>query len=347
MNAQSPKSDAPTFDEIRRILREIPAPDQEAVTKVVARQVELTKPPGALGRLEDLAEWLAGWQGRAQPRVERPRVAVFAGAHGVARRGVSAYPPEVTGQMVQNFLKGGAAINQLAGAIDADLRIYELDIEHPTADFTQGPAMSEARAANAMAYGMMAAEPGIDVLCLGEMGIGNTTAASTLCAALFGGSGADWAGPGTGVQGAALQRKVETIDAGLGRHRDLVERKDALGLLAAVGGEEFAAIAGAVLAARMGRIPVLLDGFACTAAAAVLHALDRRALAHCLVAHRSAEPGHARLLETIGQKPLLDLGMRLGEGSAAALAVPLLKAAAACHNGMATFAEAGVSSRNG
>ena len=347
MNAQSPKSDAPTFDEIRRILREIPAPDQEAVTKVVARQVELTKPPGALGRLEDLAEWLAGWQGRAQPRVERPRVAVFAGAHGVARRGVSAYPPEVTGQMVQNFLKGGAAINQLAGAIDADLRIYELDIEHPTADFTQGPAMSEARAANAMAYGMMAAEPGIDVLCLGEMGIGNTTAASTLCAALFGGSGADWAGPGTGVQGAALQRKVETIDAGLGRHRDLVERKDALGLLAAVGGEEFAAIAGAVLAARMGRIPVLLDGFACTAAAAVLHALDRRALAHCLVAHRSAEPGHTRLLEAIGQKPLLDLGMRLGEGSAAALAVPLLKAAAACHNGMATFAEAGVSSRNG
>ncbi len=347
MNAQPPKSDAPSFDELRRILREIPAPDQEAVTRVVARQVELTKPPGSLGRLEDLAEWLAGWQGRAQPKVDRPRVAVFAGAHGVAARGVSAYPPEVTGQMVQNFLKGGAAINQLAGAIDADLRIYELDLEHPTNDFTQGPAMSEARAANAMAYGMMAAEPGIDVLCLGEMGIANTTAASTLCAALFGGSGADWAGPGTGVQGAALQRKIETIDAGLARHRALVEQKDALGLLAAVGGEEFCAIAGAVLAARMGRIPVLLDGFACTAAAAVLYALDRRALAHCLVAHRSAEPGHTRLLEAIGQKPLLDLGMRLGEGSAAALAVPLLKAAAACHNGMATFAEAGVSSKDG
>ena len=346
MNAQPTKTDAPTFDEIRRILRQIPAPDQEAVTRVVAREVELTKPPGALGRLEAIAEWLAGWQGRAQPRVERPRVAVFAGAHGVAARGVSAYPPEVTGQMVQNFLKGGAAINQLAGAIDADLRIYELDLEHPTADFTQGPAMSEARAANAMAYGMMAAEPGIDVLCLGEMGIGNTTAASTLCAALFGGSGADWAGPGTGVQGEALKRKVQTIDAALARHRTLIEQKDPLALLAAVGGEEFAAIAGAVLAARMGRIPVLLDGFACTAAAAVLYALDRRALAHCLVAHRSAEPGHTRLLEAIGQKPLLDLGMRLGEGSAAALAVPLLKAAAACHNGMATFAEAGVSSKD-
>ena len=345
MNAQPPKSDAPSFDEIRRILRQLPAPDQEAVTKVVARQVELTKPPGSLGRLEDIAEWLAGWQGRAQPKVERPRVAVFAGTHGVAARGVSAYPPEVTGQMVQNFLGGGAAINQLAGAIDADLRIYELDIAHPTDDFTQGPAMNEARTANAMAYGMMAAEPGIDVLCLGEMGIGNTTVASTLCAALFGGTGADWAGPGTGVQGEALKRKIATIDAALERHRALIEQKDPLALLAAVGGEELAAIAGAVLAARMGRIPVLLDGFACTAAAAVLYAMDRRALAHCLVAHRSAEPGHTRLLEAIGQRPLLDLGMRLGEGSAAALAVPLLKAAAACHNGMATFAEAGVSSK--
>jgi nicotinate-nucleotide--dimethylbenzimidazole phosphoribosyltransferase len=205
--------------------------------------------------------------------------------------------------------------------------------------------MGEARAANAMAYGMMAAEPGIDVLCLGEMGIGNTTAASTLCAALFGGTGTDWAGPGTGVQGEALRRKIATIDAALAQHRALIERKDPLALLAAVGGEEFAAIAGAVLAARMGRIPVLLDGFACTAAAAVLYAMDRRALAHCLVAHRSAEPGHARLLEAIGQKPLFDLGLRLGEASGAALAVPLLKAAAACHNGMATFAEAGVSSK--
>jgi len=247
---------------------------------------------------------------------------------------------------VQNFLSGGAAINQLAQAIDADLRIYELDLAHPTADFTRGPAMSEARAANAMAYGMMAAEPGIDLLCLGEMGIANTTTAATLCAALFGGRGIDWAGPGTGVQGEALQRKIAVIDEALVRHKDLIGTHDPLDLLAAVGGEEFAAIAGAVLAARMGRIPVLLDGFACTTAAAVLWAIDRRALAHCLVAHRSAEPGHTRLLETIGQRPLLDFGMRLGEASAAALAVPLLKAAAACHNGMATFAEAGVSSKS-
>jgi nicotinate-nucleotide--dimethylbenzimidazole phosphoribosyltransferase len=336
----------PTFEEMRRILRELPGPDQGAQTKVVQRQTELTKPPGSLGRLEEIAEWLAAWQGRASPRIERPRIAVFAGTHGVAARGVSAYPPEVTGQMVKNFLSGGAAINQLAGSIDADLRIYELDLEHPTNDFTKGPAMSEARAANAMTYGMMAAEPGIDVLCLGEMGIANTTTAATLCAALLGGNGADWAGPGTGVQGKALAHKIAVIDEALAHHRALIEQRDPLALLAAVGGEELAAIAGAVLAARMGRIPVLLDGYACTAAAAVLHAIDRHALDHCLVAHRSAEPGHARLLEAIGQRPLLDFGMRLGEASAAALAVPLLKAAAACHNGMATFAQAGVSSKN-
>jgi nicotinate-nucleotide--dimethylbenzimidazole phosphoribosyltransferase len=333
------------FEEIREILRHLPGPDQTAQTEVVKRQMELTKPPGSLGRLEEIAEWLASWQGRAHPRVDRPRVAVFAGAHGVARRGVSAYPPEVTGQMVKNFLDGGAAINQLAASIDADLRIYELDLEHPTDDFTQGPAMSEARAAKAIAYGMMAAEPGIDVLCLGEMGIANTTTASALCAALFGGGGAEWAGPGTGVTGAALANKIAVIDEALGRHRETIAARDPLALLAAVGGEELAAIAGAVIAARMGRIPVLLDGFVCTAAAAVLQALDRHALDHCLVAHRSAEPGHTRLLDAIGQKPLFDFGMRLGEGSAAALAVPILKAAAACHNGMATFASASVSNK--
>jgi nicotinate-nucleotide--dimethylbenzimidazole phosphoribosyltransferase len=335
-----------TFDEMRRILRALPGPDLEARTEVVRREVELTKPAGSLGRLEEIAEWLAAWQGRAQPKVEHPRIAVFAGSHGVAARGVSAYPAEVTAQMVKNFLDGGAAINQLAKSIDADLRVYELDLAHPTDDFTQGPAMSEARAASAMAYGMMAAEPGIDVLCLGEMGIANTTTAATLSAALFGGGGADWAGPGTGVKGAALAHKIAVIDEALAHHKQAIVQRDPLALLAAVGGEELAAIAGAVLAARMGRIPVLLDGYACTAAAAVLYAIDRHALDHCLVAHRSAEPGHTRLLQAIGQRPLLDMDMRLGEGSAAALAVPLLKAAAACHNGMATFAQAGVSSRD-
>jgi nicotinate-nucleotide--dimethylbenzimidazole phosphoribosyltransferase len=346
MNAPPVPQAPATFEEMRRILRELPGPDLEAQTEVVRRQAELTKPPGSLGRLEEIAEWLAAWQGRARPRVERPRVAVFAGTHGVARRGVSAYPPEVTLQMVKNFLNGGAAINQLSAAIDADLRIYELDLEHPTEDFTQGPAMSEARTANAMAYGMMTAETGIDVLCLGEMGIANTTTAATLCAALFGGTGADWAGPGTGVAGAALANKIAVIDQALAHHKTAIAARDPLTLLSAVGGEEFAAIAGAVIAARIGRIPVLLDGYACTAAAAVLYAVDRHALDHCRVAHRSAEPGHTRLLQAIGQRPLLDMEMRLGEASAAALAVPILRAAAACHNGMATFAEAGVSDKS-
>src|SRR6476661_8433487 len=231
MNASSSPPSAPTFDEIRRILRDLPGPDLQAQTEVVRRQAELTKPPGSLGRLEELAEWLAAWQGRAHPRIERPRIAVFAGTHGVARRGVSAYPPEVTQQMVKNFLNGGAAINQLAAAIDADLRIYELDLAHPTEDFTQGAAMSEARTSNALAYGMTAAEPGIDVLCLGEMGIANTTTAAALCAALFGGTGADWAGPGTGVQGAALSNKIKVIDEALAHHCEAIAARDPLTLL--------------------------------------------------------------------------------------------------------------------
>jgi nicotinate-nucleotide--dimethylbenzimidazole phosphoribosyltransferase len=345
MNAHSSASSVPTFDEMRRIVRDLPGPDLAARSEVVRRQAELTKPAGSLGRLEEIAEWLAAWQGRAVPRVERPRIAVFAGTHGVAARGVSAYPPEVTHQMVKNFLAGGAAINQLAQCFDADLRVYELDLAHPTRDFTQAAAMDEERAAKAMAYGMMAAEPGIDVLGLGEMGIANTTVAAALAAALFGGTGIDWAGPGTGVKGEALQRKIAVIDEALARHREAIAARDPLRLLAALGGEEFAAIAGAVLAARMGRIPVLLDGYASTVAASVLYVLDRRALDHCLVAHRSAEPGHARLLDKIGQRPLLAMDMRLGEGSGAALALPILKAAAACHNGMATFAEAGVSGK--
>lgn len=336
---------AATFAEMRAVIAQMPGPDVAAQTKARLRQADLTKPPGSLGRLEEIAEWLAAWQGRERPRCERPRVCVFAGAHGVAARGVSAYPTSVTQQMVRNFVAGGAAVNQLTAAIDGDLRVYELDLAHPVADFTQGPAMDEARCARAMAYGMMAAETGIDVLCLGEMGIANTTSAAALCLALFGGAAEDWVGPGTGVAGEALARKIETVRLGVERHRAV--SGDPLAVLAALGGEEIAAIAGAILAARMGHIPVLLDGFACTAAAAVLHRLDPAALDHCLVAHRSAEPAHGALCGRLAKRPLLDLGMRLGEASGAALAVALLKAACACLDGMATFGEAGVSGRDG
>jgi nicotinate-nucleotide--dimethylbenzimidazole phosphoribosyltransferase len=335
---------AASLAEIRALLPHLPGPDLEAGARAAARENVLTKPAGALGRLEELSRWCVTWQGRHPPRVDRPRVCVFAGNHGVAARGVSAYPAAVTAQMVQNFIAGGAAVNQLCKAVDADLRVYEMALDHPTADFTQAPAMSDEECARAMAYGMMAVEPGLDVLALGEMGIANTTSAAALCLALFGGETADWIGPGTGVAGEALARKAAAVAEGVALHRGA--SADPLELLRRLGGQELAAIAGAVLAARMARTPVLLDGFACTAAAAVLHALDPHALDHCVVAHVSAEPGHRRLLERLGKAALLDLGMRLGEASGAALAIGLLKSAVACHTGMATFAEAGVSGKS-
>lgn len=330
-----------SLDELRALIEALPAGDEGAAAAAALREAELTKPAGALGRLEELAAWLARWQGRHPPRIDRPRVCVFAGNHGVAARGVSAYPAEVTAQMVRNFIDGGAAINQLCKLFDADLRVYEMALDHPTRDFTEGPALTGEECARAAAYGMMAMEPGIDLLCLGEMGIANTTAAAALCHALYGGAAADWVGPGTGAAGAVLARKVETVAAGVARNRAAMT--DPFEILRCVGGHELAAIAGGILAARLAHVPVLLDGYASTAAAAIVHAARPDALDHCVVAHRSAEPGHARLLERLGKRPLLDLDMRLGEASGAALAVGILRAAVACHTGMATFAEAGVS----
>ena len=326
---------------MRALLAQLPGPDLEAGSAAAARQAQLTKPPGSLGRLEELAIWLATWQARHPPRVEHPRTVVFAGNHGVAARGVSAYPASVTAQMVQNFIAGGAAVNQLCRIVDADLRVYEMNLDQPTGDIAAGPAMSEEECAKAMAYGMMSVEPGIDALAVGEMGIGNTTSAAALCAALFGGDATLWTGPGTGVVGESLDNKRRVVGEAVALHRPAAS--DPFDMLRRLGGLELAAITGAVMAARLGRTPVVLDGYAATAAAAVLFAADPRALDHCIVAHVSAEPGHRVLLERLDKRPLLDLGMRLGEASGATLAIALLKAAAACHNGMATFAEAGVS----
>jgi nicotinate-nucleotide--dimethylbenzimidazole phosphoribosyltransferase len=326
--------------EIRSMLAALPGPGEASRAAAAAREARLTKPAGALGRLEELAAWMAAWQDRHPPRLRRPRVAVFAGNHGVAARGVSAYPAEVTRQMVANFVSGGAAVNQICRSVDADLRVYELSLEAPTADFVSGPAMDDAECARAMAYGMMAVEQGIDLVALGEMGIANTTSASALCLALFGGDAADWTGPGTGVAGDRLARKREAVAAGAALHAG---SGDGLELLRRLGGFEFAAIAGAVVAARFARVPVLLDGFAATAAAAALLRVDPGLLDHCQVAHLSAEPAHARLCAAIGMRPILDLGMRLGEASGAALAVGVVRAAVECHAGMASFDEAGVS----
>ena len=329
------------LDEIRALMAHLPDPDLAAGSEATLRQTQLTKPAGALGRLEELSIWLATWQARHPPRLEHPRTLVFAGNHGVAARGVSAYPAAVTAQMVQNFIAGGAAVNQLCRVFDAGLKVYEMNLDTPTGDIVLEPAMSESECAKAMAYGMMAVEPGIDALALGEMGIGNTTAAAALCGGLFGGGAEMWTGPGTGVAGAAFEAKRHVVGEAIARHSSAA--RDPFDMLRRLGGLELAAITGAVMAARLGRVPVVLDGFVSTAAAAVLYAADQHALDHCVVGHVSAEPGHRRLIERIGQRPLFDLGMRLGEGSGATLALAVLKGAAACHNGMATFGQAGVS----
>jgi nicotinate-nucleotide--dimethylbenzimidazole phosphoribosyltransferase len=332
-----------TLQTIRDACRAFPAGDAEAAAAAAARQDTLTKPPGSLGRLETLVTWLARWQGRAIPQLESVHVLVFAGNHGITARGVSPYPPEVTAQMVGNFQNGGAAINQLATLASAILRVIPLSLDTPTADFTTAPAMTEAEFLTAFTTGQDAIPVGADLLCLGEMGIGNTTAAAALSAALFGGTGMDWAGRGTGVDDEGLARKIMAIDAGLARNRPA----DPLEAARTLGGRELAAILGAVFAARQRRIPVLLDGFVCTAASAPLARMAPDGLAHCLAAHVSAEAAHRKLLAALDMPPLLDLGMRLGEASGAALAILTLRAALACHTGMATFAEAAVTDRAG
>jgi nicotinate-nucleotide--dimethylbenzimidazole phosphoribosyltransferase len=329
--------------ELRDACLHLPPSHPGAAERVASREATLTKPPGSLGRLEDLVGWLALWQGAHPPRLERVDILVFAGNHGVTRQGVSAYPAAVTAQMVANFEAGGAAINQLARTAGANLRVVALALDEPTADFTLAPAMDEAAFLNAVASGAAAVAPDADLVCLGEMGIGNTTAASAIAAALFGGGGARWAGRGTGVDHTGLIRKQAAIDAALDRHAAVLD--DPLMIAAALGGRELAAILGAALAARRRCIPVLIDGFVSTAAVAPLARLNADAIRNAQAAHVSAEAGHRQLLEALELEPLLDLEMRLGEASGAAVAILLLRAALACHTGMATFAEAQVSNK--
>ncbi|MCS3453042.1 MULTISPECIES: nicotinate-nucleotide--dimethylbenzimidazole phosphoribosyltransferase [Bradyrhizobium] len=331
-----------TLDDIRGFCRDLPQGDEASAAAATQRQQNLTKPRGSLGRLEEVAIWLARWQRREMPRLDHVTIAVFAGNHGIAERGVSAYPSEVTAQMVANFAAGGAAINQIAKLAGAELRVEPLELARPTRDFTTGPAMDAADFLVALDTGWRTVPEQCDLLVVGEMGIANTTVAATLCAALMGGRGVRWAGRGTGVDDAGLIRKRTTIDAALKLHRGVID--DPLVTAMSLGGRELAAIAGAVLAARARSIPVLLDGFVATAAVLPLARLQPDSLAHCRAGHVSAELGHRELLRELELAPLLDLNMRLGEGSGAGVAILLLRAALACHGGMATFAEAGVSS---
>jgi nicotinate-nucleotide--dimethylbenzimidazole phosphoribosyltransferase len=337
--------DTQPFDDIRDLMRRLPQADAAAEAAVRARDIELTKPPGSLGRLETLVAWLAAWQGKPQPTLARPMVAVFAGNHGVVARGVSPYPASVTSAMVANFSAGGAAINQICATYGIGLKVFELALAIPTRDITQAPALDEKDCAATMAFGMESLADGADLLALGEMGIGNTTIAAAIYNGLYGGRAADWAGRGTGVDDAGLARKIAAVEAAVTLHREHLG--DPLEVLRRLGGREVAAIAGAILAARMQRVPVVLDGYVVCAAAAVLHALDPASIAHCVAGHVSAEGAHAQVLRRLGLVPVLDLGMRLGEGSGAALAIGVIQAALACHRGMATFAEAGVAGKEG
>jgi len=307
-----------------------------------ARQAQLTKPAGSLGRLEDLAIWLAGWQAAERPCAEKILTLLFAGNHGVASRGVSAFPAEVTEQMVMNFERGGAAVNQLCNAIGSDLRVYPLMLHKPTADFTQEPAMSLDETLEAFNVGFAAVMPA-DLLVLGEMGIGNTTASAAQACIIAGGDAADWVGRGTGVDDKGIAIKEEVVRAGVNLHKK--HATDTLELLRRLGGREHAAIAGAIARARQLRIPVLLDGYVVTAAAATLTLAHPDFLSHCVAGHVSAEQAHLRLLHHLKLEPLINLNMRLGEASGALVALPILRAAVATHNGMATFAEASVSTK--
>lgn len=321
-------------------LGNLPAADARSISLARERQATLTKPAGSLGRLEEIATFMAGWQGNRRPALDRVKAVVFAGNHGVAAQGVSAFPPEVTIQMVANFRSGGAAINQLARAAGVELDVVALDLDQPTGDITRQPAMTATECLAALNAGAASVTPDLHLLLVGEMGIANTTPAAALCMQAFGGAAQDWCGRGSGVDDGGVARKIAAVEAAValqGPHCT-----SPFETLRRLGGREIAAMAGAILAARTLRIPVLLDGFICCASIAPLVAARPALADHCLGGHCSAEQAHARLLERFGVEPLLRLGMRLGEGSGAAVAVPIVRAALATYNGMATFAEAAV-----
>ncbi|CAK9888006.1 MULTISPECIES: nicotinate-nucleotide--dimethylbenzimidazole phosphoribosyltransferase [Pseudomonas] len=336
--------------------------DQTVRQQALARQQQLTKPAGSLGRLEQLAVQLAGLQGQLKPSVEQVWIAIFAGDHGVVAEGISAYPQAVTGQMLLNFVNGGAAISVLARQLNAQLEVIDLGtidltLELPgvrhlrvgpgTANFAQVPAMTYEQGVQALQGGresaLRAAVSGAQLFIGGEMGIGNTTAASALACAVLGCPAAELSGPGTGLDAAGVRHKAEVIERALQQHADLGD--EPLHWLFCFGGFEIAALVGAYLGCAQAGVAVLVDGFICTVAALVATRINPGCRDWLLFGHRGAEPGHRRVLAELDAEPLLELGLRLGEGSGAALAVPVLRLACDLHGQMATFAEAAVADR--
>lgn len=339
-------------------------PDEQAAHAARLRQGQLTKPPGSLGRLEELAIRLAALQGRPLPRLEHPWISVFAGDHGVVEEGVTPYPQSVTGQMLANFVKGGAAISILAKEVGAHLEVVDAGsvAEVPiagvvsaragrgTANLARAPAMTSAQLELALDTGRQATaralENRADLFIGGEMGIGNSTAAAALACGLLGLPGRVLAGPGTGLDGAGVARKAAVIDRALALHGFPLPGRPAHEALGRLGGFEIAALVGAYIACAQSGLPALVDGFIATSAALAAVRMNNGARDWLLFSHASAEPGHVRMLEALHARPLLDLDLRLGEGSGAAVALPLLRLACALHAGMATFAEAGLDDRD-
>jgi nicotinate-nucleotide--dimethylbenzimidazole phosphoribosyltransferase len=329
-------------EEVGRLLAGAPGPDERAAAAVAERARRVLRPAGALARLDELAVWLAAWQGTERPAVRRPAVLVFAADHGVAAVGVSAYPAEVTAAMLKALREGVATACVLAGQVGATLDVVDVGVGDPTGDLTREPALDPTRFRACFQAGRQAvAGLDADLLVLGEMGIGNTTAAAAVTAILLGVPAEASTGRGTGVDDAGLARKL----AAVGAARRRVGNAAPLEVLRQAGGAELAALAGAAVEARLRRLPLVLDGFVVTAAVAPLELVNAGALANAVAGHRSAEPGHQALLARLGKLPLLDLGMRLGEGSGALAAVPLLRLAAASVTEVATFAEWGLEQR--
>ncbi|MGH2760908.1 MAG: nicotinate-nucleotide--dimethylbenzimidazole phosphoribosyltransferase, partial [Actinomycetota bacterium] len=322
------------------LFADLPDPDEASILSVRRRAADILQPSGALKRFDEVATWLAGWQRSSNPRVANPSCVVFVADHGVTAEGVSGYPAEVTAEVLRALREGVATASAMARSLDASLSVVDVGVGRPTANLRLEAALTPEGFQRCFSSGREAvAELDTDLLVVGEMGIGNTTAAAAVCAALYGGPAELWTGRGTGIDDETFDRKVAVVDASTKRIDGVA---DPLDILREVGGSELAAIAGAVLEARVRSVPVLLDGFVVTAAVAPLEAARPGILAHCLAGHMSAEPGHSLLLEKLALEPLLDLGLRLGEGSGALAAVPLVRLAAACVTDVATFREWGL-----
>lgn len=326
-------------EEILSILNNLPNQNKKIKKEAIEYQNTLLKPKKSLGILEELAIFYCSWKDTIHPKINSMQTIIFAGNHGICDQSVNSFPQEVTDQMVQNFENGKAAINQLSLEVGSDLKIISLDLKNPTKDFTKEPAMSEVDFLKAFNIGFNSVERDVDVLALGEMGIGNTTVASAITSAFIGGNISKWIGKGSSDSNDLIKKKTLVVEKGINLYKD----KTPLDKLKCLGGREQVAIFGATIRARVLRIPVIIDGFICSASILPLFFINKSSIDHCIFGHCSAEKGHEAMLKFLGKEALLNLNMCLGEGTGATLALNILKSAMACHNQMGTFKNSGVS----